>query len=115
MPLQPAAARSSQPRLTPAGPAAVTAAATAHAAKEKSGEGFLHPLPGSTRGGATATVVCPASAVASSGATDDAERSGRLQELKFAIAEAQPTPWIQNVWIQGVGCASAETIICAVK
>ena len=39
------------------------------------------------------------------------------QELKFAIAGAQPTPWIQTFWIPAMSGAMspAETIICAVK
>src|SRR6266516_7354888 len=39
------------------------------------------------------------------------------QELKFAIAGAQPTPWIHTFWIPAISGAMspAETIICAVK
>jgi hypothetical protein len=39
------------------------------------------------------------------------------QELKCAIAGAQPTPWIQTFWIPAMSGAMspAETIICAVK
>ena len=43
--------------------------------------------------------------------------SGSPSELKFTIAEPQPTPWIQTFWTPAMSGAmsSAETIICAVK
>jgi hypothetical protein len=39
------------------------------------------------------------------------------QELKFAIAGAQPTPWIHTFWMPAMSGAMSptETIICAVK